>query len=272
MHQRLVAAIVAAPVLFTACASAPVVPMPPVVEVSQFGATVITPETIDFVGKVRIHNQMRGPLEIEKVDYEFALHDNPLREDTFAKLHPMSARGTQTVTLPFRIAMKDVANQVEDVLAEEGVRVTMRGTVTPVGFAPIAFTATRVIPLPRVPFVQITSVRGNPLDGAFTIWLQLQNTNDFPLEFGSIETYLRLNGKKYELLRGESFRSVPAGGSGRIALTMQKTRGKGLSMLVNMARNHSADFTVGGTLCCQTPHGLFCLPVELNSSAAAPGR
>ncbi|HEX6813412.1 MAG TPA: LEA type 2 family protein [Planctomycetota bacterium] len=247
--------------------------MPPQVEVSEFGATVITPELIQFVGKVAIHNQMNGPLEVQQVDYGVELHDSPLFTETFADLRPMKRHATQTVTLPFQIEMKDVGKQIEDVLAEEGVRVTLRGTVSPVGFGPIAFSATKVIPMPKIPRIAIDGVRGNPLEGEFTVFLKLENTNDFPLTFGSAETWLRLNGKKYDLLKTESFRSVPAGGSGRVALTMRHSRGKGISMIVNMAKNQSSEFAVGGMLSCQTPHGLFCLPVELNSSpVAAPAR
>lgn len=273
MKHAWIGAALMSPLFFTACASGPVVPMPPQVEVSQFGATVITPDAMEFVGKVVIHNEMNGPLEIEKVDYDVQLHDNQLFADTFAELHPMRSHGTQTVTLPFHIAMKDVAKQVEDVLAEEGVRVTLSGTVVPKGFGPIAFSATKVVPVPKMPLVAIDGVSGNPMEGEFTVCLRVQNTNDFPMSFGSVETFVRLNGKKYDLLRSESFDSLPAGGSGRVALTMRHTRGKSISMFVNMAKNHSAEFTVGGSLSCQTPHGLFCVPVELSSSSAAsPGR
>ena len=272
-HPWLLAAALVSPVFFAACASGPVEPMPPTVEVCQFGATVITPDQIQFVGKVAIHNQMSGPLEIQQVDYGVDLHDSPLFAETFAELHPMKSHGTQTVTLPFQIAMKDVGKQIEDVLAEEGVRVTLHGTVNPVGFGPIAFTATKVIPMPKIPRITLDGVRGNPVEGECTVYLKLENPNGFPLTFGSVETWLRLNGKKYDLLRTESFSSVPAGGTGRVALTMRQGRAKSIGMIVNMAKNHSAEFSVGGQLSCQTPHGLFSLPVELNSSEpATPSR
>jgi hypothetical protein len=54
---------------------------------------------------------------------------------------------------------------------------------------------------------------------------------------------------------------------------MRQSKAKGIGMIVNMAKNHSAEFSVGGLLSCQTPHGLFSLPVELNSSEpATPAR
>ena len=54
---------------------------------------------------------------------------------------------------------------------------------------------------------------------------------------------------------------------------MRHNRAKGIGMIVNMAKNQSTEFAVGGQLSCQTPHGMFCLPVELSSSpAAAPAR
>jgi hypothetical protein len=50
---------------------------------------------------------------------------------------------------------------------------------------------------------------------------------------------------------------------------MHQTRGTGLSMLMNVVKHQGADFTVGGQIQCQTPHGLFHIPLELDSSAAA---
>jgi LEA14-like dessication related protein len=246
--------------------SGPVVPVSPCVEVT-FESTLITPEVIQFVGTVVITNQMRGPLEIQKVDYGADLHDQPFVDTTFAELHPMRSHGTQTVTLPIQVAMKDVAHQIEDVLAEESVRVTLHGTVFPIGFAPIVFSATKVVPIPRIPKVALDGARGSPLDGEFTVNLRVENTNVFPLSFRSIESFLNLNGKRYDLLESECFSDVPPGASGRIALTMRQTRGKGLSMLVNVVKNQSTDFVVGGSIQCMTPHGLFLVPIEVSSSA-----
>lgn len=260
---------------WSSCASeppGPVVPIPPSVDVVFFNSTHITPDVIEFVGKVAIRNQMRGGLEIQQVDWGANLHDAGLFDDTFGGVRPMGAHTTTTVTLPFQIAMKDVAAQIVDVLAEESVRVTLRGTVVPVGFDPIPFTATKVIPIPRPPAVAIDGVRGNPLDGAFTVLLSVQNPNAFPLDFASIDSFVNLNGKRYQLLRNESFACLQPGGFGRIALTMQQTRGKALSMLVNVAQHGSAEFTIGGRIACNTPHGLFDLPLQLSSQPATPAR
>src|SRR5204863_1121572 len=107
----------------------------------------------------------------------------------------------------------------------------------------------------------------------FTVFLRVENTNAFPLTFRSVESFLNLNGKRYDLLQSECFTRVEPGAAGRIALTMRQTRGKGLGMLVNVVKNQSADFTVGGLVQCQTPHGLFHVPLEVSStSSATPAR
>jgi hypothetical protein len=255
-----------AALLTAACASSgPVVPTPPAVRVSRFGSTVFTPDKIRFEGQVVIENRMRGPLDIESVDYGADLHDAPLFEENFAALHPMRSRGTQTVTLPFQVAMRDVAAQAEDVLAEEALRVRLRGVVHPVGFGAIPFEATQVIPIPKMPGVSLDGTQGNPLDGELIVFLRVDNPNDFGLLFQEVDTFLTLNGKRYDLLRTESFSEVAPGGSGRIALTMRETRGKSSSMLVNVVKRGQAEFTVGGSLACRTPYGLVLLPLELAS-------
>ena len=258
--------------IWTGCASGPVVPMPPTVEVLDFNSTRVSPDGIEFVGRVAIRNQMRGPLTVRQVDYGADLYERPLFDDTFAALQPMRSRATTTVTLPFRIPMSELAAHVEDVVVEDAVRVTLRGVVVPEGFDPIAFTAQKVLPIPRLPTISLDGARGNPVAGDFTVFLRVHNPNGFPMSFGQVDTHLDVNGRKYDLLRTESFGQLPANGAGRVALTMRNSHRKGIGVLINVVRNQSADFAVGGSLSCQTPHGQFVLPVELRSTAAAPGR
>jgi len=262
--------------VLAACASSgssePVVPVPPTIEFAGVESTLITPEGIQFVGKVVIKNQMRGPLDLAKVDYGASLGQSPLFDESFAELHRMRAGGRQTVTLPFQITMKDLGKLVEDVLIDEGVRVCFRGTVVPVGFPPLDFEATKVIPLPRLPRFGFGGARGNPLDGEFTVYVDVENTNGFPMDTGAVKTFLTLNGKRYDLLHTHSSETLQPGGRGKLTLTMHHTRGKGLGMIVNVVTNQSLDFTVGGSISFSTPHGIFQLPVEVGSKPAAPGR
>lgn len=257
------------PIGLAACASAPegpVIPTPPFVEI-QLDSTVITPEAIQFVGRVVIENQMRGPLQIEKIDYTAELHDKPFLSESFVELRPMSSRGTRTVTLPIRVSMKDLRDQLEDVLAEESVRVSMHTTVFPVGFGPIALSVTKVVPALRIPEVSFDGAAGNPLDGEFWVRLRVRNPNSFPLTFGSVESFVTLNGKRYDLLQSECFDRIAPGESGPLVLAMHQTRGKGLSLLINLATHRSFNFVVGGSIQCQTPHGLFVVPLEVSSSS-----
>ncbi|MFN0058533.1 MAG: hypothetical protein ACKVX7_08755 [Planctomycetota bacterium] len=260
------AALMVTAIVCSCAAPGPFVSMPPTVSVSQFESCLITPELIRFQARVLIRNKMRGPLEIAKVEYGADLHDRPLFTETFDALHPMKSLGSQTVTTPIQIAMADILNQAEDVLAEEAIRVTYRGMVYPVGFEPIPFAATQVIPKPRIPEIAIDDVRGNPLDGECTVLLKVSNRNAFPIVFQSVETFLTLNGKKYDLLRTDSCSEIAARGVGQLAVTMRHTQGKALSVLINIARNQAANFTVGGSIACQTPYGLMRLPVELGST------
>lgn len=254
--------------LLAACSTpdGPLVWTAPDVELAQFESTLITPEVIRFETMVRITNRMRGPLEIASVEYGADLHDRPLFSETFTELLPMDEFGTQRVRMPFQVSMQDIANQVEDVLAEEGIRVTFHGTVYPVGFDPIPFESTVVIPPTAPPLVAICGVRGTPLAGDFIVYLELKNVNSFPMTVSDVDTYLDLNGKKYDLLRTESQSSMGPGQSGRIALTLRNSTAKGLSMLINVAKNGTAHFTLGGSIACQTPHGVLLLPVALSSS------
>ena len=256
------------PALCACASSGPVVPTPPDVEVSSYGSELITPAVIRFGAEVVIRNRMRGPLEIERVDYAVDLQGALLFEDSFAALHPMGSRGTQTVTLPFQVAMEDIVDRLEGVLIEESLRVTFHGTVHPVGFAPIPFAAEQTLPCPRLPEVELAGVHGNPLDGAFTVFVQVRNRNGFPVTVAEVDTYLVLNGNRYELLRTDACSELPPSGAGRLALTMVHTRGKGLGAIISVARKGIEDFSVGGSIACGTPYGLLYLPLELKSTSA----
>ena len=133
----------------------PVVPTPPTVEVTQFDSLVITPEVIKFQAKLLIRNQMRAGLDLQKVDYGAAVHDKQAFSDSFAQLYPIKGNGQEVVTFPFQIAMKDIADRAVDVLGEGAIRVSFRGQVYPVGFAPVPFELTKTIPLPKLPAITL---------------------------------------------------------------------------------------------------------------------
>ena len=259
--------------LLAGCASGPVQPVPPTVEVADFNSVLITPESVKFVGRIRIHNRMRGPLDVARVDYAADLHDQPLFDRTFDRISTMRSRSTTTVTLPFTVEMQRIGAQVEDVIVEESVRVQLHGVVHPVGFPAIPFRATKVLPIPRLPEIAVTGVRGNPVQGEFSVSLKVKNTNPFPVSYGSIDTWLELNDRRYDLLRTDSFTNLAPGHSGPMTLAMQQAHNKGLGILVNIARNRGAtDFTVTGQMRCNTPHGVIQMPVKLASNVASPGR
>jgi LEA14-like dessication related protein len=267
-HTLVPWAAVVLPFGLAACASAPEgpdVPTPPYVEL-RIESRVITPEEIQFLGTVVIENKMRSPLHLEKVDFAAELHDKPILAESVDQPQPMGSRVTRTVTLPIRVSLKNLQDQLEDVLAEESVRVTLHGTVFPVGFAPIPLTVSAVVPAPRLPEVSFDGADGSPVDGDFWVRLRVRNPNSFPLTFGSVESFLTLNGKRYDLLRSECFDQIAPGGTGPLVLAMHQTRGKGLSILINIAKHRSFDFVVGGSIQCQTPHGLFLVPLEVSSS------
>lgn len=261
-----VSALVVSTCLLSACASSgPVVPVAPTVQVTEFNSTLITPDRIEFKGKVAIRNEMRASLEIQKVDWGADLHDRPLFDESFTQVKPLRSRGKQTVTFPFQIVMKDIIDQAVDVLAEESVRVRFRGIVHPVGFSPVPFEATRVIPCPKMPVVSLDGADGNPLDGAFTVHLKIRNTNSFPMALESMDSYVTVNEKKYRLLQSGTVAEMAPGATARVGLTMERTRGTALSMMVNVVRSKSQTFELGGSFTCRTPYGRVYVPLTIGS-------
>lgn len=252
--------------LLVGCAAqGPVVPTPPSVQFTQFDSLVFTPEMIKFQVKLLIRNQMRAGLELQKIDYGVDAHGKPVFTDSFSQLYPIKGNGQEVVTFPFQIAMKDVMDRAVDVLAEEALRVSFRGRVYPVGFDPIPFEMTKTIPLPKIPIVSVEGTRGSPSDKIFTVLLRIKNTNTFPLNVRSIDSYLGINGTRYSLLSTQASTEIQPSSAETIPLTMEQSTGKTLSMILNVAQSGSFQFAVGGEISCQTPYGLIFIPLSLNA-------
>ena len=243
----------------------PVVPTPPSVQFTQFDSLVITPEVIKFQVKLLIKNQMRAGLDLQKIDYGANVHDKTVFTDSFAQLYSIKANGQEVVTFPFQIAMKDVVDRAVDVLAEEAIRVSFRGQVYPVGFAPVPFELTKTIPLPKIPAITLEGTRGSPTDKIFTVLLRVKNTNSFPLNIKSINSYLELNGTRYSLLRTQESTEIQPSSAETVALQMEQSTTKSLSMVLNMAQSPTLQLAVGGEISCQTPYGLIYIPLKVQA-------
>jgi len=243
----------------------PVIPQVPSVEVTQLDSLLITPEVIKFQAILAINNRMSAELNIQKVDYGADVNGKQIFTESFAQLKPIMGNGQETVTFPFQIAVKDIANRAIDLLAEEALNVSFWGQVYPAGdfgFGPIPFRMTKSIPLPKIPDVTIERTEGSPLE-TFTVYLKIKNTNAFPLNVKSINSYLELNGTKYSLLRTAGSTEIKPGSAETIALKMELTTGKALSMALNIAQSSSLQFNIGGEISCQTPYGLVYVPLKL---------
>ncbi len=269
MSRRHVFVVVTLMVLLLAgCATrGPIVPQAPTVQVTQFDSLLFTPDVIKFQAKLVIDNRMNTGLNIHEIDYGADVNDTQIFTETFAQLHPMKPHGQQTVTFPFQIAMKDIEKQAVGILADEALRVSFRGEVYPAGdfgFGPIPFRMTRTIPLPKIPSVSIVRTEGSPLR-SFTVFLKIKNTNEFPLNIKSMNSYLELNGTEYSLLSARASTEIEPDGTETVALKMEQSTGKILSMALNIAQSSSIQFNIGGEMSFQTPYGLVYIPLKLHS-------
>lgn len=247
------------------CASkGPVVPVPPTVRVSSFRSTVITPDIIKFQAKILINNNMRAPLNFDKTDYGANLFDKPIFSDTFTGMKRTNSNGTETVTFPFQISMKDILAQDVALLAEGQLRVEFHGVVFPSvesGFAPVRFSQEITIPIPKMPTLSFEGTEGSPVGRQFSVRLSMHNSNDFDMSVDSVDSYIDLNGQRYTLLHSRQESAIPANGNGTVTLTMENSVGKTLSFALNAIQGNNIKFTVGGTIVCSTPYGWIYIPV-----------
>lgn len=252
------------------CARGPVVPTPPAVRVTEFRSTLFTPDQVRFHARIVITNQMRAPLNFEKVDYGLSLFDKDLLTQSFAGMKEVRSNGTETVTIPMSIPMKEILAQHIAVLAEGKMQFTFRGSVYPAvasGFGPVPFSRTIEIPLPNIPQVTFAGTSGVPLTQSFRVEIGVRNMNSFALSVNNISTALDLNGQRYKLLGTQQSTDIPAGSTGTVVLTTETTKTAALSMALNMLENNAVDLKVIGSLTAGTPYGYVFIPVEIEGKS-----
>jgi LEA14-like dessication related protein len=255
------------PLLAAGCATRrPAVVKPPSVDVSQLNSTVITPQLVKFLAQIVIRNNSSDDLDFERVDYAVDLQGQELFASSFDGMKRTRGRGSQTVTFPFQIAMKDILDKVVAILAVDAMEVTFRGTVYPdgaSGFPPLPFWDTVSIPIPKMPKVAFEGAEGVPLGDYFTVRIKVNNTNDFPLSISSIDSYLEINQVRYQLLHTAQDVDLEPGAWNTVALRMENTPNKTLSAVLNTLLTPKSEFDVGGTIECRSPYGWIIVPIDL---------
>jgi hypothetical protein len=255
--------------LLAACASqpapGPMVSVPPAVSVSSFQSVSFSPTLVKYEAKVLVHNNADVDLEMGSIDYAVDLFDTELFADS-ERAGKTRANGDQVASFPFQVAVKDIRAQGIDVLAEQGLRVTFHGVVRTAaryGMDPVPFTATSVVPLPRIPDVSYTGSDGDPLTDSWRLHFTVTNGNPFPVTLSSVKTYIVLNGKKYALVHTRGQTDLPPGVATTVDLRMENSPGKTLSMALNLATNRSPRFNITGQVTCSTPYGWVFIPLDL---------
>jgi len=254
------------------CARGPVVPTPPTVQVSEFRSTLFAPDYVRFYGQIVINNEMRAPLDFQKVDYGLSLFDKDLVDQSFADMKRLRSRGQETVNLPMRIPMKNILDQHIAILAEGKMKFTFRGSVYPSeasGFGPIPFSRTIEIPIPNIPKVTFAGTAGVPLTQSFRVQVGIENTNTFPMSINNIDTYLDLNGQKYKMLGTQQSVEIQPGSTGTVELTTQTSKTAALSMALNLAENNAINLKIGGSITAGTPYGYVFIPVEIEGKPSS---
>jgi LEA14-like dessication related protein len=243
---------------------------PPTVQVSEFDSTVITPQVVRFTSVIRIHNRGSQALDFERVDYAVDLHDTELFVSSFDGMKRTRGRKHQTVTFPFQISMRDIMDHSVEMLAEDSMRVTFRGTVFPdrdSGYSPVHFESTISIPVPRIPRVDFAGTEGVPFSDFFLVRLRVNNTNSFPLSIQGIESYIEINDVRYQLLQTNQTTDLRPDTWETVTLEMENTPGKTLSMVLNTLQSPEPELNVGGTIECLSSYGWIVFPFDLKGRA-----
>ena len=243
-----------------------VVPRAPEVVVRSFVPLVTTPEVIKFQSVLAIQNQMDAPIRFSRVEYGADLFDKAMFSDTFTDLKETDEHDSQTVTFPFQLALKDILASSAPLLAKGKIRVTFHGTLyaEDPAIAPVPFTQTLELPLPKVPELKYLGSEGMPLSPQFRVRVGLKNPNGFPITLQNVVSYLDLNGERYRLVHSDDPAPVQPGEQEVVTLQMENSTGKMLSMFVNVVSSRAAHFTLGGSVTFATPYGALYLPVSVS--------
>jgi hypothetical protein len=268
MHKkfRFLLLLAALGLVLAACATKGlIVPQPPSVSVTRLNSYSISPQLVKFDAQIVIRNNMPLDLDFARVDYAVDLFETQLFAETWDGLKRTKGRGTQTVTLPFQIAMEDIAHLAAMLVAEGSLRVTFRGEVYPAGdfgFAAIPFSRTIELPIPQIPVVAFQGVESLPLGNQVRISLVVRNTNSFPISIEMVDSYLEINNDQFRLLHTEQSTDIPAGSARTVVLEMENTPGKTLGIIISLMQSPTLRFTVVGSVECGSPYGRIYIPLK----------
>ncbi len=244
--------------LFCGCAGqGPLVLKPPTVEVDRLVSLSIRPKVVKFDGTILIRNAMKTDLDLERVDWAVDLFDRELFSSSFNHLKRTAGGGTQAVSFPFQIEMKDIMDRAAEAAAERSVKLVFRGNLYvagPFSFGPIPFRKTLELPFPRIPEIAFKGTEGTPFADSFTIRLRITNAASFSFTINSVDAHLRAGKRIYRLSHAQNLEPVGPTGSREIELRMRDA---------SSPDPVPARLDLIGTVQCSTAFGWIFIPVTV---------
>ncbi len=243
--------------LFGCAGQGPLIVKPPTVEVDRLVSLSIRPKVVKFDGTILIRNVMKTDLDLERVDWAVDLFDKELFSSSFNGLKRTTGGGTQAVSFPFQIEMKDIVERVTQ--ARESVKIVFRGNLYaagPFGFGPIPFRKILELPFPRIPEIAFKGTEGTPFADSFKIRLRITNTASFSFTINSVDAHLRAGGRSYRLRHAQNLEPIGPTGSREIELTMRDAFGEAPDPA-------PARLDLIGTVQCSTAFGWIFIPVTV---------
>lgn len=232
--------------------------------------------TLDF--DVEVLNPYAVPLPLTALRYDLASTGAPFLTGEAPLSGSVPARGRKTVTLPTRVAFNDLLAALSGVRPGQVVPydagLTLSVDAPGVGPIELPLRQSGELPVPAPPAVSLASLDWDELsltNARAVMRLDVTNTNEFPLDLGSMDTALKLAGRDIGSTSIREALRLGAGETGTLEVPLSFSPISFGAGLLAILQGANADYALDGSVKGSTPFGPIELPFARSGRAPLTG-
>lgn len=241
----------------------------PTVRVSNIDVTSLDLNQASLAFDLEIANPYAVPLPLVNVDYALASKDASFLTGAAQMQGSVPARGKKTVRVPATVKFKDLLAAVAGVRPGQVVpyaaSIDLSVDAPAVGRLTLPVKKSGELPVPNIPKVSLAGVQWKELNirrAEAVLSLNVQNTNEFPVDLSSMAYNLKLGGTQIANADVEKAVSFTKGQSNTINIPLRLNTGDLGLAAFNVLTGEGANYAIDGVLNVGTPFGPLKWPFE----------
>lgn len=188
--------------LITGCANLKdLKPIQPEAKISASKLVNLNLDSADLELDLEVFNPNKFALNLGELNYQLAVENQEFLQGKQAQTTSLQAGKTQTVKLPFTIGFEQLTKLVTDLHQRDEINYNLAGGLTynlpVVGPQTLNFVKDGLLPVPKLPNIEVASVSKQKLDLnglAMLVKVKVKNPNKFDLNLNQLGYKVKLAG------------------------------------------------------------------------------